>query len=103
MPDWPILAAIGCIGLISYAMRAGGFLAAGAMPAAETMQRFLRLAPGNLFVAFVAAGCLEGGTPNIAGSLVALATMVITRRQGAALIAGFIAAAVAAAFPVLHL
>ena len=95
MPDWRIMAAIGCIGLTSYALRAGGFLAAGIMPAAGPAQRFLRLAPGNLFVAFVAAGCLEGGIPNIAGSLLALATMATTRREWAALLAGFAAAAVA--------
>jgi len=97
MPDWHILAAIGCIGLTSYALRAGGFLAAAVLPAAGPLQRFLRLAPGNLFVAFVAAGCLEGGRPNIAGSVLALATMAITRREWAALIAGFVAAAATAA------
>jgi hypothetical protein len=96
MPDWRILAAICCIGLTSYAMRTGGFLAAQVMPTNGAIQRFLRLAPGNLFVAFIAAGCLEGGVPNIAGSLLALATMAITRREWAALIAGFAAAGVVA-------
>ena len=88
MFDWRILVVIGCIGLTSYAMRAGGFLAAGVMPETGPVQRFLRLAPGNLFVAFIAAGCLEGGWPNIAGSLLALATMAITRREWAAWLAG---------------
>jgi uncharacterized membrane protein len=96
MLDWRILAAIGCIGLTSYAMRAGGFLAAGVMPTNGPVQRFLRLAPGNLFVAFIAAGCLEGGLPNIAGSLMALATMVVMRQEWAALIAGFAAAEIIA-------
>lgn len=96
MPDWRIMAAIGCIAATSYAMRAGGFLVAGTMPAAGPMQRFLRLAPGNLFIAFIAAGCLSGGTPNIAGSLAALATMAVTRQAWAALISGFAAAALAA-------
>ena|ERR1700722_3517211 len=96
MPDWRILAAIGCLGLTSYAMRAGGFLAAGVMPANGPIQRFLRLAPGNLFVAFIAAGCLEGRLPAIAGSLVALATVALTRRDWAALIAGFAAAGIVA-------
>jgi hypothetical protein len=96
MPDWRILAAIGCIGLTSYAMRSGGFLAAGVMPATGRLQRFLRLAPGNLFVAFIAAGCLQGGLPNIAGAIAALATTVITRQDWAALIAGFAAAGIVA-------
>ena len=38
----------------------------------------------------------------IAGSILALATMIVTRRQGASLIVSYSAAAVAAAFPVLH-
>ena len=96
MSDWLIWAAIGCIGLTSYAMRAGGFLAAELMPAAGPVQRFLRLAPGNLFVAFVAAGCLQGGIPNLAGALLALATMAVTRKQGLALVAGFAGAGIAA-------
>jgi branched-subunit amino acid transport protein len=102
MPDWRILVAIGCIGLTSYAMRAGGFLAAGVMPATGPIQRFLRLAPGNLFVAFIAAGCLQGGLPNIAGALLALATAVITRQDWAALIAGFAAAGIVAGITLTH-
>ena len=97
MPDWRILAAIGCVGLTSYALRAGGFLAARMLPDNRSAQRFLRLAPGNLFVAFVAAGCLQGGVPNIAGALSALVTMAATRREWAALIAGFVASGLAAA------
>ena len=96
MPDWRILAAIGCIGLTRYALRAGGFLAAGMMPASGPVQRFLRLAPENLFVAFVAAGCLQGGVPNIAGAISALVAMAVTRREWAALLAGFVPAGLVA-------
>ena len=53
-------------------MRAGGFLAAGAIREGSIAARFLRLAPGNLFVAFVAAACLEGGWPSVIGCICAL-------------------------------
>ncbi len=62
-------------------MRAGGFLAVSALPQSGRLPRLLRLAPGNLFVAFTAAGILEGGWPTLVGCLVAIATMVITKRR----------------------
>jgi len=98
MPDWRVLGAILALGLASYAMRAVGFMAVGSLSNEGTVSRLLRLAPGNLFVAFAAAGCLEGGWPSLAGSLVALATMAVTKKEWAALGAGFTAAAAAAAW-----
>lgn len=100
MSDWRVLAAIAAIGLTSYATRAGGFLAVSAFPESGFVARFLRLAPGNLFIAFAAAGCLEGGWPSLAGSVAALAMMAATQREWAALGAGFsVAAAVSAMLP----
>ncbi len=55
------------------------------------------LAPGNLFAAFAAAGILQGGWPCFAGCLGAIATMAVTKREWAALGAGFGAAALASA------
>jgi uncharacterized membrane protein len=97
MPEWRTLIAIGLLGLASYAMRAGGFLAAGAIREGSLAARFLRLAPGNLFVAFVAAACLEGGWPNVCGCICTLVTMAATGKEWAALGAGFSAAALVAA------
>jgi uncharacterized membrane protein len=97
MPDWRVLVAIGALGIVSYAMRAGGYLAAGAFRDEGAVARFFRLAPGNLFVAFVTAGCLEGGWPSLAGCACALTTMVVTRREWAALGVGFGAAAATSA------
>jgi uncharacterized membrane protein len=97
MPDWRTLLAIGFLGLASYAMRTGGFLAAGAIRQGSIAARFLHLAPGNLFVAFVAAACLEGGWPSVIGCICALVTMAITRKEWAALGVGFSTAALAAA------
>jgi len=98
MSDWRTLIAIGILGLASYAMRAGGFLAAGAIREDSVAARFLRLAPGNLFVAFVAAACLEGGWPSVIGCTCALVTMAVTGKEWAALGVGFSTAALAAAF-----
>ena len=93
MPDWRIVAVVFALGAASYAMRAGGFLAASALPQSGFLPRLLRLAPGNLCVSFAAAGILEGGWASLAGCLGAVATMAVTKREWAALGAGFGAAA----------
>lgn len=97
MPEPQVLAVIFAVGSAAYAMRAGGFLAAGALPRGGPLPRLLRLAPGNLFIAFAASGILEGGWPSLIGCGAAIATMAATRREWAALGAGFGAAALAAA------
>lgn len=97
MPDWLVYAAILAVGLAAYAMRAGGFLAIGAMPQTGLIPRLLRLAPGNLFVAFAAAGVLDGGWPCLVGIAAAVAAMAVTRKEWAALAAGFAGAAITAA------
>ena len=97
MPDGQILGVVLAVGAASYAMRAGGFLAASALPQSGLLPRLLRLAPGNLFIAFAAAGILQGGWPSLVGCLGAVATMAATNREWAALGAGFGAAALAAA------
>jgi len=98
MTDWRVWAGILCAAAIGYAMRSGGFLMAGFMPAGGRIQQFLRLAPGNLFVAFCAAGCLQGGWPTIAGLAVALVAMILIKRDWVALLAGFLAAGLVAWF-----
>ena len=96
MFDWRTLIALGVLGLVSYALRLGGFLAAGLARNDGSMAMFLRLAPGNLFIAFVAAACIKGGWTNVIGSGAALAGMAVTGREWVALSAGFSAAAVTA-------
>lgn len=98
MPDWWTFLAIGVLGLVSYALRAGGFLAAAWIQEESVLARFLRLAPGNLFVAFVAAACVSGGRPSVVGCAAAFLAMIVTGRAWAALSAGFGAAAITAAF-----
>ena len=97
MSDWRILAAIAALGLVSYALRAGGFLAASLMREGGVIARFFRLAPGNLFVAFVAAACFEGSWPGVIGCIAAVAVMWLTHKEWAAFTAGFSAAALIAA------
>ena len=97
MPDPQILAAILAVGAASYAMRAGGFIAMGLLPQQGLLQRLLRLAPGNLFAAFAAAGMIEGGWPSTIGCLGAVLAMAVTKREWAALAAGFTLAAITAA------
>jgi len=87
--DWRTLMAIGVLGLVSYLMRSGGFLAAGLMREDGTLARFFRLAPGNLFIAFVVAACLEGGLPSVLGCASAFGVMALTRKEWAALATGF--------------
>jgi branched-subunit amino acid transport protein len=97
MPDKHTLAVILAVGVTSYLMRAGGFLAAGMLPQQGFLPRLLRLAPGNLFAAFAAAGMLEGGWPSSIGSLGAIVAMAVTKREWAALAAGFALASVTSA------
>ena len=97
MPERDVVLVVLAVGAASVLMRWGGFLAAGVLPARGALPRLLRLAPGNLFVAFTAAGLLEAGWPSLAGAAAALVTMALTDREWAALGAGFTVAALAAA------
>lgn len=98
MADWQTLATIGLLGCVSYALRSGGFLAAGLIQEHGAVARFLRLAPGNLFIAFVAAACVQGGLITVAGCATAFGVMAVCRKEWAALGAGFAVAALLAAF-----
>ena len=101
MPEWQIFAVVFAVGAASYAMRTAGFLAAGALPQSGIWPKLLRLAPGNLLVAFVAAGILQGGWTSLVGCLGAAATMAATKREWAALGAGCTLAALASSVDAL--
>ena len=92
MDDLRVLGVICILGITCYAMRAGGYVLAASMRDDGIAARFLRLAPGNLFIAFSVGGCLSGGLAGLVGTVVALVTMAITTREWAALGAGFSAA-----------
>lgn len=97
MSDVHSIAAILAVGAASYAMRAGGYVAVSLLPQQGPLQRLLRLAPGNLFAAFAAAGMMEGGWPSAIGCLGAILAMIVTKREWAALGAGFALVAITAA------
>lgn len=97
MHDLEVLGVICILGVTCYAMRAGGYILAASMRDDGVATRFLRLAPGNLFIAFIVGGCLSGGLAGLVGTIVALMTMAITAREWAALAAGFGAAVAASA------
>ncbi|MCC8963180.1 hypothetical protein H8A95_12890 [Bradyrhizobium sp. Pear76] len=95
--DLEVFGVICTLGVTCYAMRAGGYVLAASMRDDGIAARFLRLAPGNLFIAFIVGGCLSGGPAGLVGTVVALVTMAITAREWAALGAGFGAALAASA------
>ena len=97
MFDWRVIACILAIGMASYATRITGFLAFETLPEHGGSARLLRLAPGNLAMAFIAVGCSEGGWVSLLGSSAALLGMVVAKREWAALLSGFVAAALTAA------
>jgi uncharacterized membrane protein len=92
MDDLHLLGAIVVLGITCYAMRAGGYVIASSLRDDGLVARFLRLAPGNLFIAFIVAGCLSGGLAGVVGTLAAVVTMAVTAREWAALGVGFGAA-----------
>jgi hypothetical protein len=96
MVDGRVMLAIGALGATSYALRAGGFLAAAGMAENGFMARLLRKAPGSLFVAFVASACAESGLPGVIGCAMGLMTMLATKKEWAALLVGFGTAAIVA-------
>lgn len=100
MPEpsfWTIYGAIAVLGLASQALRLGGYFAVGNLPPDHVIARFLRLAPGNMLVAFAAVGCLQGSWPALAGTLAAIVTMALTGKDWAATALGFGAAVAVAA------
>jgi len=97
MTDPQVVAAIMAIGGASIAMRLTGYVAADVLPGTAVTARIVRLAPGNLSIAFVTIGCMQGGWPSFIGSAVALTGMVSSKRQWLALLLGFVASALVAA------
>jgi hypothetical protein len=94
MSELQVLIIICTLGFVCYGLRAGGFLAASLFPRQGMLAQILKLAPGNLFVAFSAAGLWEGHWPAVVGSVGTVVVMAITKREWLALAVGFVAVAV---------
>jgi len=98
MSDWHGPLAIGTVGAACYGLRLGGFFVSDALSKNALVSKVLHFAPGNISVAFIVAGLWNGGLPCVVGCVAALATMVITSREWAALAAGFATAALMSFF-----
>jgi hypothetical protein len=88
-----VVAAIVALAILSYALRAGGFVLAGWVSPDGTCARLLQRAPGNLFVAFAVVGAATGGLPVFIGIMLGLGAAVFIKHEVAVL--GFGAAGVA--------
>lgn len=94
---WPWLVVL-ALAALTFSMRVGGWLAARAMGVSPLMDRVLRAAPGNLFIAVAAVAVVKGGAPIAAGSVATVLAMHLTAREWVALPVGAAVAAAVAAF-----
>jgi uncharacterized membrane protein len=78
---WLIIAAMA---VVTYAMRAGGFLLMGYVPMTGRVRAFLQALPGAVVVALVVPVAVSGGLSATAAVLVALAMMAWWRNDSAA-------------------
>ncbi|HZH28026.1 MAG TPA: AzlD domain-containing protein [Azospirillaceae bacterium] len=82
------------LGLVCFAVRAGGFLVAGLLPMPPVLLRLLKHLPGALLAAMVTATALSfEGWAGPLGAAVSVATMAATRNE---LVSGLIGAGAAA-------
>src|SRR5215210_7327041 len=81
-------AAILAMAVATYLCRAFGVVLMSRVRLTPRVARTLRALPGSIVVATVAPLAAQAGTPALAGVLAALATMILLRRELAALVAG---------------
>jgi uncharacterized membrane protein len=86
-PAGPYLA-IFAMAVATYLCRASGVALMSRIHLTPRITRALQALPGSIVVATVAPLAAQAGLPAVAGVLVALATMIATRWELAALIAG---------------
>lgn len=73
--DWPTLAAILAMALVSFALRASGYVLLARIPPTPFVRAFLTHLPGALFAAFLAPALLAGGWPSLFGGMVTAVVM----------------------------
>ena len=91
--DMAALAAFAAMGLVTLAMRTGGYWVMGRLPMTNRLRRGLQALPGALIVATILPVALQKGIPASACLVVTALTMAVVRRDLAAVIAGLGAAA----------
>jgi uncharacterized membrane protein len=90
--DWATPTAIAVIALVAFAMRCGGYIVINLLPIGRRTRKALKLAPGHLFTAFMAAAVVQGGLPYLAGVIVTVGTMAATSKDWLAMLSGGVAA-----------
>jgi uncharacterized membrane protein len=80
--------------LVTYLLRVGGYWLMARMPMTARVRRGLDALPASIFVATVVPIALKAGIAGAAALCVTAVVMFVTRREIAALAAGFLTAAV---------
>ena len=75
------LIALGVLAVVTFTLRAAGFVAADRLPGNGIWRRLIDVAPGNLFVAFGTVGSLTGGLSVAAGVVGAVAAALRWREN----------------------
>jgi len=96
--DFGLLAAIAAMAVATYAMRAGGFWMMRHVPLSARMRKMLETLPGSVIVATVLPIVVRDGITAMLAIGIAMAVMLLVRRDILAVIAGMAVAASARAF-----
>jgi uncharacterized membrane protein len=83
-----VLLAILGMALVTYACRAGGYAILRSVRPPAFVDAMLRHLPGALFMAYVAPPLLNGGVAAWIGGTAVVATQLLTRDMGLAIVAG---------------
>ncbi len=83
-----VLLAILGMALVTYACRAGGYAILRSVRPPAFVEAMLRHLPGALFMAYVAPPLLNGGLAAWIGAAAVVATQLLTRDMGLAIVAG---------------
>lgn len=94
MPESVSLAAIIGMALVTYATRTAGFWAMRWMPQTPRVEAWLRQIPGAVLVSIIAPMAAASGWPERLALAVAAVTMLVTRQDLIAIIAGVATVAV---------
>lgn len=90
-----LLVTILLMALVTYAIRAGGFLIAERLPATGLVAAWLRHIPGAVLAALVAPAVIDGGPAEWLASAAATLAYVLTRNIFATILVGVAAVYVA--------
>lgn len=90
--------AIIAMALVTYAVRAGGFLLMGYVPLTGRVRAFLNALPGAVVVAIILPIAVHGGVAAATAVTVALVVMVWARNDLIAVVCGVATAALVRAF-----